>query len=58
MTRDALTLARCHAAHLVKYGYSAEYAYLRASRNPEWVPAIEEGIAIGRQQRAAREATR
>jgi len=43
-----LELARCHAANLVKYGYSPEYAYLRARRNPEWVPAIEAGIAIGK----------
>lgn len=57
-TRDALTLARCHAAHLVKYGYSPEYAYLRARRNPEWVPAIEEGVAIGARQRERRERQR
>jgi len=46
---NRLALARDHAANLVKHGFSAEYAYLRARRNPEWVPAIEEGIKIGRQ---------
>ena len=40
-------LAKCHAANLVKYGYSPEYAYLRARWNPEWMPAIEQGIALG-----------
>ena len=55
LTRDAMTIARCHAANLVKYGYSAEYAYLRAVRNPEWIPAIEEGVALGKRMRAARE---
>ena len=46
---NRLAVARDHAANLVKHGFSAEYAYLRARRNPEWVPAIEEGIKIGRQ---------
>lgn len=41
-------LTRAHAANLVKYGYSPEYAYLRARYNPEWIPAVEEGIALGR----------
>jgi glycosyltransferase involved in cell wall biosynthesis len=50
-TRDRLELAKCHAANLVKYGYSPEYAYLRARRNPEWVPAIEEGIVLGKKLR-------
>jgi hypothetical protein len=54
-TNNQLALARCHAANLVKYGYSPEYAYLRARRNPEWVPAIEEGIALGMTLREARQ---
>jgi dTDP-4-amino-4,6-dideoxygalactose transaminase/glycosyltransferase involved in cell wall biosynthesis len=54
-TNDALTLARCHAANLVKYGYSPEYAYLRARRHADWVPAIEEGIALGKKMRVSRE---
>jgi glycosyltransferase involved in cell wall biosynthesis/ubiquinone/menaquinone biosynthesis C-methylase UbiE len=49
-----LNLAKCHAANLIKYGYSAEYAYLRARRNPEWVPAIEDGIALGKELRELR----
>jgi glycosyltransferase involved in cell wall biosynthesis len=53
-TRNRLELAKCHAANLVKYGYSPEYAYLRARRNPEWVPAIEEGIALGQKLRERR----
>jgi glycosyltransferase involved in cell wall biosynthesis/ubiquinone/menaquinone biosynthesis C-methylase UbiE len=53
-TANRLALARAHAANLVKHGYSPEYAYLRARYNPEWVPAIEEGIDIGRQLCAAR----
>jgi colanic acid/amylovoran biosynthesis glycosyltransferase len=44
-------LARCHAANLVKYGHSSEYAYHRARINPEWAPAIEQGIALGRARR-------
>jgi hypothetical protein len=55
---DREDMARCHAANLVRYGYSPEYAYLRARRNPEWVPAIEAGIALGRQIRAGREQPR
>jgi hypothetical protein len=55
-TRDRLELARCHAANLVKYGYSPEYAYLRARWNPEWVPAIEEGIVLGKKLRERRRA--
>ncbi|MBD0327161.1 MAG: glycosyltransferase, partial [Pyrinomonadaceae bacterium] len=47
-TANRLALARAHAANLVKYGYSPEYAYLRARSNPEWIPAIEDGIALGR----------
>jgi hypothetical protein len=39
----------------VRYGYSAEYAYLRARRNPEWIPAIEEGIRLGHALRAETE---
>ena len=54
-TANRLTLARAHAANLVKYGYSPEYAYLRARYNPEWVPAIEEGIALGHKLRADRQ---
>jgi dTDP-4-amino-4,6-dideoxygalactose transaminase/glycosyltransferase involved in cell wall biosynthesis len=54
-TNDALTLARCHAANLVKYGYSPEYAYLRARRHAHWIPAIEEGIALGKKMRTSRE---
>lgn len=50
-TANAHALARAHAANLVKYGYSPEYAYLRAHYNPEWIPAIEEGIALGHQLR-------
>jgi glycosyltransferase involved in cell wall biosynthesis/SAM-dependent methyltransferase len=53
-TRDRLELAKCHAANLVKYGYSPEYAYLRARRNPEWLPAIEEGIVLGKALREKR----
>ncbi len=49
---DALELAKCHAANLVRYGYSPEYAFLRARRNPEWILAIEEGIRLGKQMRA------
>jgi glycosyltransferase involved in cell wall biosynthesis len=52
---DRLALARCHAANLVKYGYSPEYALLRARANPEWLPAIKEGIALGRMLRERRE---
>lgn len=55
---DSLKLAECHAANLVRYGYSPEYAYHRARRNPEWIPAIEAGIERGRQLRAERELTR
>jgi glycosyltransferase involved in cell wall biosynthesis len=51
-TANRLKLARAHAANLVKYGYSPEYAYLRARHNPEWVPAIREGIELGRRLRA------
>ena len=54
-TRATLELARCHAANLVRYGYSAEYAYLRARRHPEWIPAIEEGIRLGHALRAETE---
>jgi len=46
---NRLAVARDHAANLVKHGFSAEYAYLRARSNPEWVPAIEEGIKLGRE---------
>jgi dTDP-4-amino-4,6-dideoxygalactose transaminase/glycosyltransferase involved in cell wall biosynthesis/SAM-dependent methyltransferase len=53
-TTNRLKLARAHAANLVKHGYSSEYAYLRARYNPEWIPAIEEGIELGRQLRAER----
>jgi glycosyltransferase involved in cell wall biosynthesis len=49
-------LAACHAANLVKYGYSPEYAYLRARFNPEWVPAIERGIELGMSRRLWRQA--
>ena len=54
-TANRLELAKCHAANLVKYGYSPEYAYLRARHNPEWVPAIEEGIALGKKLREKRD---
>lgn len=54
LTADMRTLALCHAANLVKYGYSPEYAYLRARRNPEWIPAIQEGIALGQRLREER----
>src|SRR5262249_12483696 len=47
-TRQLLELAKCHAANLVKYGYSPEYAWLRARHNPEWSPAILEGIELGK----------
>jgi dTDP-4-amino-4,6-dideoxygalactose transaminase/glycosyltransferase involved in cell wall biosynthesis/SAM-dependent methyltransferase len=53
-TRNGTALAKCHAANLVKYGYSSEYAYLRARRHPEWVPAIEAGIDIGSELRDRR----
>ena len=53
-TTNRLALARAHAANLVKHGYSPEYAYLRARYNPEWVPAIEEGISLGRKLCEAR----
>jgi glycosyltransferase involved in cell wall biosynthesis len=57
-TRNRLGLAKCHAANLVKYGYSPQYAYLRARGHPEWLPAIEEGIALGQELRARRPAPR
>ncbi len=44
---DRAALLKCLAANLVRYGYSPEYAYLRARRNPEWIPAIQEGIELG-----------
>jgi SAM-dependent methyltransferase len=50
-TLNRLALTRAHAANLVKHGYSAEYAYLRARNNPEWIPAIEEGIDLGHKLR-------
>ncbi|MGA9996164.1 MAG: glycosyltransferase [Pyrinomonadaceae bacterium] len=50
-TADRLSLTRAHAANLVRYGFSPEYAYLRARYNPEWIPAIEEGIALGHKLR-------
>jgi glycosyltransferase involved in cell wall biosynthesis/2-polyprenyl-3-methyl-5-hydroxy-6-metoxy-1,4-benzoquinol methylase len=53
---NRLEVARDHAANLVKYGFSPEYAYLRARRNPEWVPAIKEGIALGEKLRGRRKA--
>lgn len=53
-TQQQFALAKCHAANLVKFGYSPEYAYNRARRHPEWIPAIEEGIALGEQLRARR----
>lgn len=53
-TRNALELARCHAANLVKYGHDPEFAYLRARGNPRWIPAVEEGIALGKKLRARR----
>lgn len=49
-------MAKCHAANLVKYGYSSEYAFHRARKNPEWVPMIEEGIRLGLEKRERREA--
>ena len=48
---NQLALARVHAANLVKHGYAPEYAYLRARSHPEWIPAVEEGIVLGRQLR-------
>jgi glycosyltransferase involved in cell wall biosynthesis len=48
---NQLALARAHAANLVKHGYSAEYAYLRARSHPEWIPAVEEGILLGQRLR-------
>jgi len=51
---NRLAVAKAHAANLVKYGYSSEYAYLRARYNPEWIPAIEEGIVLGRKLRELR----
>jgi dTDP-4-amino-4,6-dideoxygalactose transaminase/glycosyltransferase involved in cell wall biosynthesis/ubiquinone/menaquinone biosynthesis C-methylase UbiE len=56
--RQVLALAKCHAANLVKYGYSPEYAYSRARRNPEWLPAIREGLALGARLREQRERAR
>ena len=56
ITSNCLEMARCHAANLVKYGYSSEYAYLRAAHNPEWIPSIEEGLKLGKRLRAEREA--
>lgn len=52
--RRSFKLAMCHAANLVKYGYSPEYAYLRARYNPEWIPSIEKGIALGKKLRQKR----
>ncbi|HVF49632.1 MAG TPA: aminotransferase class I/II-fold pyridoxal phosphate-dependent enzyme [Pyrinomonadaceae bacterium] len=46
-THNHLDLAKCHAANLVKYGYSPDYAYRRAGGNQHWFPAIEQGIALG-----------
>ncbi|HJZ68946.1 MAG TPA: hypothetical protein VKF81_12545, partial [Blastocatellia bacterium] len=51
---NCLAVAKAHAANLVKYGYSSEYAYLRARHNPEWIPAIEEGIVLGQELRERR----
>jgi glycosyltransferase involved in cell wall biosynthesis/ubiquinone/menaquinone biosynthesis C-methylase UbiE len=48
---NQLALARAHAANLVKHGYSPEYAYLRARFHPEWIPAVEDGIALGHRLR-------
>jgi glycosyltransferase involved in cell wall biosynthesis/2-polyprenyl-3-methyl-5-hydroxy-6-metoxy-1,4-benzoquinol methylase len=56
-TQQQLELAKCHAANLVKFGYSAEYAFKRARRHPEWIPAIEAGITLGKQLRAQRQPT-
>lgn len=53
---NQLALARAHAANLVKHGYSPKYAYLRARSNSEWIPAVEEGIALGRRLREQRRA--
>jgi hypothetical protein len=53
-TQQQFALAKCHAANLVKFGYSPDYAYNRARRHPEWIPAIKEGIALGEQLRARR----
>ncbi|HWS90082.1 MAG TPA: aminotransferase class I/II-fold pyridoxal phosphate-dependent enzyme [Pyrinomonadaceae bacterium] len=53
-TANQADLAKCHAANLVKYGYSPEYAYRRARQRPEWLPAVEEGIALGRLLRERR----
>src|SRR5262249_14728333 len=53
-TNNQLALARAHAANLVKHGYSPDYAYLRARSHPEWIPAVEEGIALGRRLREER----
>lgn len=53
-TGNHAELAKCHAANLVKYGYSPEYAYRRARQRPEWLPAVEEGIALGRLLRERR----
>ena len=50
-SNNRLALARAHAANLVKHGYSPKYAYLRARFHPEWIPAIEDGIALGRRLR-------
>jgi len=47
VSKKQFELAKYHAANLVRYGYSLEYAYHRARRNPEWIPAIKEGILIG-----------
>jgi glycosyltransferase involved in cell wall biosynthesis len=55
-TNNQLALARAHAANLVKHGYSPEYAYLRARSHPEWIPAVEEGIALGQRLREQRRA--
>lgn len=49
-----LIMARCHAANLVRYGYSEKYAYRRAQNNPEWHAAVAEGIRLGRELRAQR----
>jgi SAM-dependent methyltransferase len=57
-TNNQLALARAHAANLVKHGYSPEYAYLRARSHPEWIPAVEDGIALGRRLREERSVNR
>ena len=54
-TIQQLELAKVPRRQSGQVRYSPEYAYHRARRHPEWLPAKEEGLALGehlREQRA------